>query len=324
MPITWRPAAWTDIEPSLSIQPRNRGDALVGAEAALDCWRYVSCDPFFASAILEATPAIQGQRLIGFGASVLISPAFADAEIGNPRPDINSRVMAAIHSGQAVLATRAEVGRANAGDGIDVLVLYGNWRDEILKPTERYAVQTLLASSFTEWLAGYKIRRILSETSDEASTEFSRRSVVYQAIAEFPGLGRVTHLMTAESVKAVPGSLGNVIFSFREPVLRLRESDQELLSAALSGATDQELTGVLGITFSAVKARWRSIFLQVAESMPDLVSDVGNREGRGSQKRHRVLAYVRSHPGELRPYDWKTKYKHNGLAARAGGQFSGK
>jgi hypothetical protein len=41
--------------------------------------------------------------------------------------------------------------------------------------------------------------------------------------------------------------------------------------------------------------------------MPDLVRDAVDHEGRGAQKRHRVLAYVRSHPEELRPFDWATR-----------------
>jgi hypothetical protein len=256
---------------------------------------------------LEANPAIQGHRLIGLGASVLVSPAFANAEIADPRPDINSRVIASIHSGQSVLATRNEVARANAGEGVELLVLHGSWRDQILSPAERQDVQTLLASTFVEWHAGYRIRRILYETVDDPAREFVQRSVVYRAIAQFPELGRVTHLMTRESVKDMPASLGNVLFIFREPVLRLRDSDQQLLLAALKGATDLELATELGISFSAIKARWRSTFARIAETMSDLVDDVNDHQGRGPQKRHRVLAYVRSHPEELRPYTWSSK-----------------
>ena len=281
MPITWRPATWSDIEPSLSIQIKNRGDALVGVEAALDAWRHLVRDPFFASAVFEASPVIRGNRLVGFGASVLVSPAFANAEIGNPRPDINSRVIASIHSGESVLATRNEVARANAGEGVEVLVLYGNWRDQILSPAERQDMQTLLASSFTEWHAGYRVRRILHETADEPAREFLQRSVEFRAIAQFSERGRVIYLMTSESGRALPGSLGNVIFSFHEPVLRLRDSDQQLLLAALRGATDTELVTELGVKLSAVKARWRSTFARIAEAMPDMVSDVNDHEGRG-------------------------------------------
>ncbi len=305
MSITWRPAIWQDIEPSLSIQTKSRGEALVGAKAAINCWKELIRDPFFASAVLESSPPIRGCSRIGFGASVLVSPAFMDAEMANLRPDINSRVIASIHHGQSVLATRDEVARANAGGGIDLLVLYGNWHDEIVNPAERQEVQTLLATSFTEWHAGYRIRRIVCETADEPTADFAQRSLVYRAIAEFPDLGRVVYLMTTESAAAVPASLGNILFRFHDPVLRLRESDQQLLAMALSGATDLELTTGLGMSLSAVKARWRSTFARISEVMPSLVCDPEDREGRGMQKRHRVLSYIRSHPEELRPYAWR-------------------
>ena len=304
MPITWRPATWTDMEESLSFHKTYKGDAKVGADAALRCWRDLVRDPFFGSAALVAEPAIQGYRLVGLGASVLVSRAFADAEIANPRPDINSRIIASIHSGRSVLATRNEVARANACGGVDVVVVGGTWHDQILSAAERQEVQTILATSFTEVLAGYRVRHILHETADEPAREFARLSVVFSTIAQFSELGRFIHLMTSESVKAVPASLGNVIFSYREPLLRLRDSDQQLLLAALGGATDQELSAGLGLKVSAVKARWRSAFARIEEALPGLVADVGTREGRGLQKRHRVLAYVRNHLEELRPYDW--------------------
>ena len=317
MNITWRPATWTDIMPGLSLQAKSRGDALVRAEDCVNGWRHLFSDPFFASAVLESSPAIRGHRLIGLGASVLISSTFADTQIANPRPDINSRVIASIHSGQSVLATRNDVARANAGSGVDVLVLCGYWRDEILGPAERQDVQTLLASSFAEWLAGFRIRRILHETAYEAATKFAQDSVVYRPVAEFPELGRVIHVMTRESVKLIPASIGNVIFGFREPVLRLRDSDQQLLLPALRGATDSELGAEIGVTFSAVKARWRSTFARIAKTMPCLASDGDGNGGRGTQKRHRVLAYLRSHPEELRPYDWKYKGANPGRSVRS-------
>jgi hypothetical protein len=307
MPITWRPATCRDIEPCLSIQLRHRGDALIGLRPAVESWHHLVCDPFFASAVLESSPAIKGYVLIGFGAAAFVSRAFADAEIANPRPNINSRVIGGIHSRQPVLATRDEIARANAGEGVDVMVLFGSWRDQILDVEQRHEVYTLLASSFTESLGGYRVRRILYETADEPARDFVQRSVVYKAIAEFSELGRVIYLMTRESVRAVPASLGNVIFSFREPLLRLRESDQQLLLAALDGTTDPELARKLGVSLPAVKARWRSSFERIEAVMPRLVSDVDDHDGRGSQKRHRVLAYVRTHPEELRPYYWNGK-----------------
>jgi len=302
MPITWRPAKSDDIEPCLAIQPHNRGEALVGSEACLRCWQRLVAHPFFMSAVLEADPVIQGHRLIGFAAAIIVSSSFFEKQTADPQPDIASRLIAQIHSGEPVLATRNDVALANAGEGIDVVAFHSSWRDEILSPENVRVVQTLFPASFAEQLAGFRVHRILAETAHPPVTEFHKRSVVYQTVAEFPEHGRVLHLMSRQSVELMPASVGNIIFTYTEPTLRLRDSDQQLLLAALRGATDQELTSELGITSSAVKARWRSIFARIEEVMPALVSDPEDRDGRGTQKRHRVLAYVRSHMEDLRPY----------------------
>jgi hypothetical protein len=307
MPITWRPATWNDIEPGLSIQPKYRGDALVGVTAALEAWKHLIRDRFFGSGVFESSSLPRSQRMVAFGASVLISSEFAEAELANPRPDINSRVIASIHSGRSVLATPHEVARANSGDGVNVLILCGAFRHQILNPSDLQETQSLSTSGFVEVHAGYRIRRVFQETASEPEKDFLRRSNEFRLVADFPEVGRELFLMTRESVQRLPGSIGNVLFRFREPVLRLRDSDQELLMAALRGATDQELASGLGFTLSTVKARWRSTIARVEETMPDLVRDVADHEGRGAQKRHRVLDFVRTHPEELRPFDWSRK-----------------
>src|SRR5271169_3700650 len=111
MSMTWRLATWDDIENGLTIQPKHWGDAKVGREAAVKAWKVLFRSPFFLSVALESSPAIQGHHMVGFGASVLVSKEFADAEIANPEPDINSRVIASIHSEHPVLATQKEVAR---------------------------------------------------------------------------------------------------------------------------------------------------------------------------------------------------------------------
>lgn len=306
MPITWRPATWDDIEPGLSMQEWNRGAALVGTDCATRCWQRLFHNPFFATAVLESSQPIQGHRLVGFGASVLVTPAFVDAELAHPRPDINSRIIAAVRADEPVVPTREQVAEANAGAGIDVVILCGRtWRYELLSPEQSNEAQHLLASSFAEWHAGYRMHRVICESAAPRTREYLQRSLVFRIVAEFPAQGRALHCLTHESARTVAASLGTGLFNFREPQLRLRESDQELLLAALSGSTDQELAAALGLHQAAVKARWRSAIARIAESMPDLVGDDEDREGRGAQKRHRVLAWLRTHPEELRPYAWK-------------------
>src|SRR3984957_11447339 len=307
MPITSRPATLADIDRCLSIQPLYLGNALVGRRAAVDAWKHLARDGFFASNVLESTSLPLSDRIVGFGASVFLSPAFANAELASPRPDINSRVIASVHSGRSVLATYDEVARGNATVGLDVLVLVGTWRDAIFSQQERQEARTNLASGFVQKHVGYRIRRVFVEAAGQPERDFAGQSIEFRLLAEFPESGRTLFLMTEESVQGIHGSLGNILFKRYKPVLRLRDSDQQLLLAAMGGATDLELVSEIGVTLSAVKARWRAPFARIAETIPELIPDLDDHEGRGMQKRHRVLDYVRNHPEELRPYDWQQK-----------------
>ena len=83
MPIKWRPATLNDIEPGLSIQPKYRGDALVGVQPALEAWKHLFLDRFFNAGVFESESSLpRSQRMVGFGASVLVSSEFAEAELG--------------------------------------------------------------------------------------------------------------------------------------------------------------------------------------------------------------------------------------------------
>src|SRR5665213_1087333 len=109
MSMTWRPATWSDVEPGLAIQANIRGDGLVGLKAALEAWKYLFHESFLISRALEPSAPIQGHTRIGFGASLLVSSRFMDAEVANPQPDITSRIIASVHSGHSVAATRNDV-----------------------------------------------------------------------------------------------------------------------------------------------------------------------------------------------------------------------
>jgi hypothetical protein len=304
MAITWRRPLWADIEQNLSIQPKNCGNALVDPNDAFVVWQQLFRYPFFGGAVVDSTPPIQGHRVVGFGCGVFVSSEFADSQITNPQPDINSRLIAFVRAGHPVLPTREVVAQSNAGHGIDILILYGSCiRNEILNAQQKQDALSLLASTFVDWRAGFRLRRIICETADEHARRNVEASVVFQTVADFPEVGRTLHCMNQESANTLSSSYGNVLFRFSDPVLGLRDSDQQLLTAALHGATDEDLAVELAISPAAVKARWRSAFTRIAESLPELVSDGGGQqEGRGKQKRHRVLAYMRMHPEELRPY----------------------
>lgn len=169
----------------------------------------------------------------------------------------------------------------------------------------------LLAWSFLQDHAGYRLKRLLAEAIGEAERQFAKASHTWQEVVDFGNLynsgdlNRSLWLLTRNNGLAVPGSITTMLFHYREPILRLRPSDQELLLAALDGMTDKELSHRLRLNLGTIKKRWVSLFERVANVKPALLPEVNgadNSHKRGAQKRHRLLAYVREHPEELRPF----------------------
>jgi hypothetical protein len=122
--------------------------------------------------------------------------------------------------------------------------------------------------------------------------------------AAFPGGTRALAIIEKSTLEASDATVLAQHFSCPLPRLFLRASDQELLLAALENPTDDWLTRALGLTKEAVKRRWSVLFERIDKEMPELFESIktGDRRVRGPQKRHVVLAYVRKHPQELRPF----------------------
>jgi DNA-binding CsgD family transcriptional regulator len=123
--------------------------------------------------------------------------------------------------------------------------------------------------------------------------------------------GRSLAVVTREEALRTPGNLVWMLFQYGEPALGFQPSEHQLLNAALAGLTDEALANKLGIRQPAVKKRWRSIFARVS-ARPDLFPE--SRDGlddgsRGRQTRHYILAYVREHPEELRPFERKDQHR---------------
>jgi hypothetical protein len=250
---------------------------------------------------------------------VFVSRAFAVDEIAHPRPGINDRIIASVARGQSVVLTEAEVRAANSSSGLDLVTLYGTHHPAILNAAEISEVYSLLGALFLAHHAGYRIHWMIAEAVDESERRFLADTHVWRIIENFE-VGRGLAMVTPEDALRVKGSFINPLFHYQEPVLRLRSADQELLLAARDGLTDEELSNELGMSLPAVKKRWLSLFERTIDSRPDLFPGVQqgtNGPGRGRQKRHHELAYMRTHPQELRPFAYEIPPKPCSLPALA-------
>jgi hypothetical protein len=301
----WRPISEADLSKCLDIQPACLGDQIVGRSAALRVWKAFLDHPAFHANVIETERPIAGHKIVACGMGVFVTRAFADREIKTPRPGLNSRIIATVASGESVVLSRAQIAAGNAGEGLDFVNMYGTWREGIMNANQLAEVQALLGTSFVEHFAGYRFNRVLKEAVGHSQIALARATGTYRLVAEFQESESALAVVTRESVVSAPYSVAARMYHYQEPVLRLRPAEQRVLAAALAGKTDAELSADLGLSIEAIKKRWMSIFDRVDQFKPDILSKgAEDSEGRGPQKRHRVVAYIRSHPEELRPFSW--------------------
>jgi hypothetical protein len=301
----WRPISEIDLLDCLEIQSACIGDRIVGRESALGVWKRLLDDPAFQANVIESDRPIAGRKIVACGMGVFVDPEFAAREIDNPRPYLNSRIIASVAAGTTVVLDRDAIGAGNAGNGVDFVNMYGTWRDDILNAEELAEVHALLGTSFVESFAGYRFNRVLKEAIGQSRIELAEATGTYRIVRTFPESESALVVVTPDSAQAAPYSVASRMYRYQAPVLRLRPAEQHLLSAALDGKTDAELSRDLGLTIEAIKKRWMSVFERVDTFKPDILgtSDVDSTR-RGPQKRHHIVAYVRAHPEELRPFSW--------------------
>src|SRR4029077_8934721 len=100
--------------------------------AAVRIWKSLLDNPAFQANVIESERALAGHKIVACGMGVFVTREFADQEIRNPRPGLNSRIIAGIASGESILLTRAQIGVGNAEDGNDFVNMYGTWRDGVM------------------------------------------------------------------------------------------------------------------------------------------------------------------------------------------------
>jgi hypothetical protein len=310
--MSWRPIRPAELEVCLNINPKGMGHEIVGRARALAAWKGLLKSRSFQSFAIESDEPIQGHRIVGFGASVFVSAAFLERETADPQPGLNARLISSITSGQAVVLSAKQVGYENAKGSLHLIVLQGGSMLEVLTPEQRQDILRQVGLAVFSCLDGYQIRRSLMETISATEIRHAKLFPIWKVRSTFEGFhrhnpgsswNRDRALFAVDRAEGpafvVPG--GNR----HEPVLRLRSSDQDLLAAALKGSTDSELAEELGLKLSTLKKRWAAVFNRVAIAKPDLLPGLDDNldsQARGRQKRHRLLAYVREHPEELRPY----------------------
>ena len=302
-----------DLRECLLLQPARLGAERIGMKRALRAWTTILSDGDACIASLVETLTPGSSEIVGFGLAVFVSSQFADAMLANPQPGLNTRIIESIDAGKSVIPTYRYLQTANASATLDHVVMYSTEKLTSLNSNELGQVRNYLARAYFDSFVGYRLRRMLFEIVEEFEFEKLRgyrglRIVKRLSVPNLPGVprlwigNRALCEATAESFSDDPASVAARPFIDRAaPILDFTPSQKKLLAAALRGAENAELAQTLCRTPAAIKRTWTGIFEKCAEHSPALLPAT---EGalRGQQKRHKVMAYIREHPEELRPF----------------------
>jgi hypothetical protein len=317
----WREVKQPELTACLALDPKSTGESIVGQETAFAIWKGLLGNPAFHCALIESATNSSQSAIVGFGASVFLDPNFAKRELHSPAPDLNSRIFAGIAAGEPVLRSESSLVGEAAQDGLDLVLLCNSFSIQSLPSEEQVEASILLPQALVHLHVGYRVRRILMETTNERMRLLAASSGVWRTVGNFPEQERALMIVTQdEAMEAAGFGILGPLFLYKEPILGLRDTEKQLLCQAIHGDTDAQLALSLHISVSSVKKRWTSLFSRIADLQPNLLPEeesASKEERRGSQKRHRILTYVRGHPEELRPFRWYPSQEANDSMKRS-------
>ena len=253
-------------------------------------------------------------RQVGVGVSVFVSEDFL-MELKTPPffwigPELTKRLLRC----DSPLLSDKQVRHANANGGLNLVTWVGAFATAHLQSVENMAT---MITAFVEAHRGFRLKELTAHAMSLENLEGAIRSgglflnpvdgrYVDSLNKSLHEVFAAPHLigLTRELAMARVGTWIGSLFVYQSPHFGFRPSEQRLLLAALPGGTDEDLAGALGISLSAVKKTWRSIYDRVTDRRPGLIPNQVPEEltsERGKEKKQRLLAYLREHPEELRP-----------------------
>jgi len=255
-------------------------------------------------------------RLCGFGVGVFVSDDFIREIKTQPLHWFGPQLVQRISEGRSPVLADEQVREFNSGQGLNLIVWEACLHSEFEKRTDLFH---LMVEAFLRCYRGFLLKEMITSQVESvprlkwavdagglywdaknASYTDSLKGSAEKFIGD-PHIVGVTRKLEYGRLGSWVGSL----FDYNPPRFGFAPSEQRLLEAALSAerGTDSELGELLGVSLSAIKKLWLSIYRRVTDRRAETLQDFapsGSHE-RGKEKRRRLLAYVREHPEELRP-----------------------
>lgn len=281
-------------------------------------WLRLLASEAFTAVVFEESGAA-ACKVVGAGISVFLSDAFVREMKTPPLIWIGPEIVRRIVAGNSPVLSDKQLAESNTQRGLN---LFGWHGATSVEDGNRVEVLNTFFGSFIELHRGFLIKEVFGQADSSGMVAAMSNSgggyfdpKLQRHVPALPAspeevLSR-PHLMGQTREMAIAGAWlsGSSLFSWQPPQFGFRRSEQRLLTSALQGGTDEDLSNQLNLSISSVRRSWLSIYDRVAAHAPEILGESlhpGNAlSGRGKSKKHRLLAYLREHPEELRPISRK-------------------
>jgi hypothetical protein len=264
--------------------------------------------------------ASEPSRVIHFAVSVFVNDETADRYHDYTNPKIGYSLVEEWSAGRNPTLTRAEIARANAGAGLNLVVTHYGYLDpsnDEVREKLRFAAN----ENGVRNLRGWNLRSYTNEVfapdperdgkgMGEALGFRVHRYTDQQLREAGIPVDKMPYLWTATRQDVADGpvglALGMLFRSFSLPRFCFVDAEQDLLRLALDGYTDVAIAHLMNTSLTTIKKRFRTIYHRIriasAAGEEPLLSEPPDDGARGVETRRHLMSYLRGHPEELRLY----------------------
>ena len=281
-------------------------------------WRKLLSDGAMQLFLVEDRARPSGSRIVAFGAAVFVTDEFCSEARSTLPPYLGVELARRYLSQDLPVLNRKQIARANARDGLNVLMCFEGSAEDGFVREQFFLVREKQKEAFHLALRGYRFKEFLTDPIGMKTLEWMLDAGA-RFRRDYSNYFRKNRLLKPESSKrpylvgltkkeafAHPGSSIAGLFINTPPRFCFNRSQRVLLRHALMGATCEQLAASLSLSTWTVKKRWHAIYDRVAdvdsELLPPPIAYGARVSSRGAERRRYLLNYLRQHLEELRPY----------------------
>jgi DNA-binding CsgD family transcriptional regulator len=241
---------------------------------------------------------------LAFGISALVDDAQAERFLSYATPRIGREIFDRWRSGASPLLDEHAIGRANASDGVNIVVMASGWTHV---DALRMGASFKLIEGFMDAHLGLYLRTFCHEIFGEPP--FPPEALSMRVDRSTPEIGTPSGrepllISTRRDAQTADNFTAQQLFHrWDAPRFRFDARARMLLRLALDGFSDDEIAAAIALSPNGVKKRWQNIFDIVRDRSKLLDGAEPTEQGkRGAEIRRIILNYVRSNRQELHPY----------------------